>query len=192
MSKRQIELARVQKAIAKNNTKLKTARQDSVLSEVRIKQCESQIDYQTLLYNDIVNKLKLEIEDAINNAKKLHDNLEDLLEEKESLHLKLKEATHFGQVKCEHCLNYFTQQGLTRHKNSCAAKPEIKIEKKHKAEVKVIKDDIEARKVALKKELAELNKKKPKPVKVVKPTPPPEQEKAIADVIIKNIVEKEE
>ena len=158
MSERDLELRKVQKKIAKNTTKLKTAHQNAVLAEVQIKTCESQIEYQTLLYNDIVNKFKLEIEDAVGNAKFLHDNLEALLKEKETLHVELKGATHYGQVQCSHCEKYFTKQGLSRHENNCSRKPETKIDKKHGAEVKVIKDDIAARKLALKKELAAVEK----------------------------------
>ena len=168
MSEQQIILIEVQKKITKNNTKLKTAHQDAVLSEVRIKQCESQIEYQTKLYNDVVNKLKLEIEDAVSNAKYLHDNLEDLLKEKESLHIELKKAANYGKKQCEHCEKYFTVAGLPRHQTNCKSKPEIKVDKKHGDEVKEIKDDIEARKAALKKELAALDKKEPK-----KPEPVP-------------------
>ena len=163
MSKKDLELIRVQKKIRENNTKLKTAHQNAVLAEVRINQCESRIEYQTKLYNDIVNKLRLEIEDAVNNAKFLHDNLERLLKEKESLHAELKVATHYGKKQCEHCEKYFTQAGLTRHQKSCSGKPETKIDKKHVEEVKEIKDGIEERKAALKKELAALDKKEPKP-----------------------------
>ena len=167
MSEQQIILIEVQKKIAKNNIKLKTANQDAVLSEVRIRQCESQIEYQTKLYNDIVNKLKLEIEDAIKNAKYLHDNLEDLLKEKESLHVELKAATHYGKKQCEFCEKYFTVSGLTRHQANCSGKPETKVDKKHEVEVKEIKNDIAARKAALKKELAALEKKEPKKPELV-------------------------
>ena len=187
MSEQQIILIEVQKKIAKNNTKLKTANQDAVLAEVRIRQCESQIEYQTKLYNDIVNKFKLEIEDAIKNAKYLHDNLEDLLKEKEGLHVELKAATHYGKKQCEHCLKYFTIAGLSRHQNNCSGKPEIKIDKKHEVEVKEIKDDIEARKAALKKELAALEKKEAKKPKSM---PNEEIELLLAEEAEKIIAEK--
>jgi len=158
MTQRDIELARVQKAIAKNNSKLKTANQNAVLSEVHIKTYESQIEYQTTLYNDRINKLKLQIDRSVENAKKLHDNLDELLDEKEALHLELKAASHFGKEKCEYCNKYFTPQGIVRHKAACASKPEIKIEKKHKEEITEHKDDLEARKAALQKQLEDLEK----------------------------------
>ena len=101
MSKRDIELNRVQKAIAKNTSQLKTARQNAVISEVHIKTYESQIEYQTKLFKDIKNKLELQINRAVENAKSLHNRLEELLQEKEVLHLELKKASHFGKEQCE-------------------------------------------------------------------------------------------
>ena len=170
MSERDLELIKVQKKIKDNNTKLKTAHQDAVLAEVYINNYESQIEYQTKLYNDIVNKFRLEINDAVENAKLLHDNLERLLKEKEELHAELKTASHYGMVQCEHCQNYFTEVGLTRHQKTCSGKAEVKIDKQHDAEVKEIEADIEARKAALKKELAALDKKESKKPKPIIPT----------------------
>lgn len=158
MSEQQIELDRVQKALAKNTSKLNTAKQNAVISEVHIKTYESQIEHQTKLYNDIVNKFRMQIDKTVDNAKLLHKRLEDLLKEKEALHLELRAASNFGKVQCEWCKRYYTDQGLKRHQATCIAKPEVKIEKKHKEEVKEIKEDLAARKASLEKELADLKK----------------------------------
>jgi len=151
MSEQQLELIRVQKAIAKNIKKLKTAQQAAVISEVHIEGYERQIDYQTLLYKDRINKLQLQINRAIENSKFLHSNLEGLLEEKEALHLELTEAANFGRVQCDYCHRWFSPQGVKRHMEACASKPEIKAEKKHQKEVKAAKKDLIARKAAIKK-----------------------------------------
>lgn len=172
MSERDIELARVQKAIAKNNSKIKTANQNAVLATVNVENYESQIEYQTKLYNHIVDALKSQINRAIENAKLLDGKLEELLEEKESLHLELKAASHFGKEQCEYCNRYFTPQGIKRHRESCASRPESKIDKKHKEEVAEVKDGMDARQKALEDELAAIKKAKkakPKIVKVIKP-----------------------
>jgi len=158
MSQKSIELDRVQKAIAKNNRKLKTANQNAVISKVNIGIYESQIVYQTKLHNDIVNKLRLQIDRAVNNMKLLHNNLDALIKEKEALHLELKAASNFGKILCEYCKRYFSPQGIKRHSEVCSSKPEIKIEKEHKEEVKEIKEDLAARKASLEKELAALEK----------------------------------
>ena len=154
---------------------------------MRIRQCESQIEYQTKLYNDIVNKFRLEINDAVENAKLLHDNLERLLKEKESLHVELKKAANYGKKQCEYCEKYFTIAGLSRHQANCSGKPETKVDKQHDEEVKEIKDDIEARKAALKKELAALEKKEPKKPKSM---PNEEIELLLAEEAEKIIAEK--
>lgn len=158
MNERDIELGKVQRKLAQNISKIKTANQNAVISEVHIKTYKSQIEYQTKLYNDIINKLRLQIDRAVENSKLLHDRLEELLEEKETLHLELKKASHFGMELCEYCGKYFTPQGISRHKTSCASKPAVKVEKRHVAEVDEIKEDLETRKAALQKELEELEK----------------------------------
>jgi len=159
MNKQAIELDRVQKALRKNTSKLKTASQNAVIAKVSIENYESQIEYQTRLYNDIIYRLKLQIERAVDNAKLLHNSLDELIKEKEALHLELRAASNFGKKQCEYCRKYFSQQGIKRHSESCASKPEIKIEKKHKEEVTEIKEDLAARKAALKKELDDLEGK---------------------------------
>ncbi len=158
MSKKDIELDKVQKAIADNTRKIKTAKQNAVVSEVHIKTYESQIKYQDLLHNDRVNKFRLQIDRAVENSKLLHDRLEELLKEKEALHIELTKATHLGQELCEFCKKYYTPQGLSRHKASCSMKPAIKIVKKHEKEIKIDKEDLEARKAELKKALEALDK----------------------------------
>ena len=156
MSEKQIELLRVQKAMAENSRLLKEWNQYAIMSEVKIKTTEKLIEYQERLFKDRINKLKLAIDRAVNNAKLSHDTLDELVKEKEALHLELKKATHFGKVQCEHCKKYFTPQGIVRHREACASKPEIKIEKEHKEEVSEIKDALEAKKAALQKELERL------------------------------------
>ena len=176
MSEQQKLLIEVQKKIQVNTANFRAAKVNATMCEVNIKTYQRNMVELDRLHKVKMNNIQKQIDRYIRNLKDMNKTLDTLLEEKEDLYEELKAATHYGQVKCEHCLNYFTHQGLSRHKNTCGSKPEIKKEKEHKAEVKVIKDDIEARKAALKKELAELNKKKPKPVKVVKAKPELEPE----------------
>ncbi|KKN42893.1 hypothetical protein LCGC14_0708670 [marine sediment metagenome] len=158
MSQKDRELDRVQKAMRKNVIKINTATQNAAVSAIHIKTFESQIEYQTTLYNDIVGKLKLQIDRSVENAKNLHDKLEELLKEKESLHVQLKLAFNFGKVECEYCLRYFTTQGIKRHQDNCSSKPEIKIEEEHIEEVNEIKDDLDAKKKDLQAQLKQLEK----------------------------------
>ena len=127
--------------------------------EANIGAYESRIKNEENLFNDRINKLKLQIDRAVRNAKKTHDILDDLLKEKETLHLELKAASHFGMELCEFCNKYFTPQGIKRHQSGCSMKPAIKKVAKHAKEIKEDKADLAARKAALKKELLELDKK---------------------------------
>lgn len=158
MTKQQELLIEVQKRIRVNTANLRAAKVNATMCEVNAKTYERNMVELDRLHKVKMNNIQKQIDRYIRNLKDMNKTLENLLEEKEALHLELKEATHYGQVKCEYCQNYFTTQGLSRHKNTCSSKPEIKVEKKHTKEVKEIKDDIEARKAALKKQLAELNK----------------------------------
>jgi len=158
MNERQIALAKVEKAMAENTRQIKAMKLNIIVCGADVKANNKHKIKLEKIYKDRVNKIQLRIEQSIRNIKFSDKTLDDLLEEKETLYVEFKAANHFGQPQCEWCLNYFSPQGIARHKAACASKPEIKIEKKHKEEVKDIKDDIEARKAALQKELDELKK----------------------------------
>lgn len=159
MTERDIALDKVQKAIRKNTASIEAMTLNATWCKANIGAYESRITNEENLYNDRINKLRLQIDRAVKNAKKTHDNLDELLEEKEALHLELKAASHYGMDKCEHCNKYFTPQGIGRHRNACSMKPETKVIEKHKEEIKESKEDLEARKAALKKELDALEGK---------------------------------
>lgn len=158
MSERDLALDKVQKAMKKNSDDIKAMTLNATWCEVNIKSYESKLAHQEKLFKDIENKFKLQINRAITNAKKTHEILDGLLEEKEALHLELKAASYYGMVLCEYCNKYFTPQGISRHKTACSMKPNIKVVEKHKEEIKDHKEDLEARKAALQKELEELEK----------------------------------
>ena len=158
MTERAIVLDKVQKAMAENSKQLKAWKLNAIMSEAKVKTTEKLLRNEERLYNDRVNKLKLAIDRAVKNAKISHKKLDELLEEKETLHSELKAASHFGKELCEYCKKYFTPQGITRHKTSCSMKPEVKIVKKHEKEIKEDKADLVARKAALQKELDDLEK----------------------------------
>ncbi len=158
MNERMIKSLEVQKEMAENVRLIKQWKLNSIMCENMIKTTEKLLRNEERLYNDRVEKLNKQSARALENAKISHKNLEKLLKEKEALHLKLKEATHIGEVLCEFCKKYYTPQGLSRHKAACAMKPSIKIVKKHEKEIKDDKKDLAARKAALKKELAALEK----------------------------------
>ena len=159
MSERDKALIEVQKKIRINTANLKAATVNATMCEVNIKTYQKRMLKLDELHKDKMNRVQLQVNRYIKNLKNMHKTLDDLLKEKEALHMKLKEAIHHGEVSCEYCGKYYTSQGLARHKSTCSSKPEVKIVKKHKAEIDKDKEDIEARKAALKAELAELEKK---------------------------------
>lgn len=162
MSDRDLALINVNKAIKENSELIKTNQVNAVWCEVNIKAYEKRIKHQELLFNDIKTKLLKQINRAVENAKKTHDIIEELLKKKESLHLDLKKASHFGMELCEFCNKYFTPAGIKRHTTGCAMKPAIKKVAKHAKEIEEGKADLEKRKADLiklkKKELADLQK----------------------------------
>ena len=167
MSERDLALIEVQRQIKINIKNIAAATVNATMSEVNIKTFQKHMITLDKLHKEKLNRVQKQVDRYIKNLKDMHSTLDELLAEKEALHVKLKETSHWGQVQCEHCQNYFTAAGLSRHANSCIAKPTNKLVEDDKAEIDTIKDDIEARKAALKKELAEIDKKeskKPKPI----------------------------
>lgn len=156
MSEQQKALIEVQKDIRINTANLKTAKLSVIMCEVNIKTYQKQLLKLEELHKDKMNRIQLQVNRHVKNLKSMHKTLDDLVAEKETLHARLKQAIHHGEVLCEYCGKYFTSQGLSRHKNTCISKPANKIVEKHKEEIEDIKDDIEARKAALEKELAKL------------------------------------
>ena len=148
------------KRLAEENTKqIRFWKQNAVMSEVEIGTSEKLIGYQIKLHKDIVNKLKLKIERAIKNAKVSHKKIDDLLKEKEDLHIRLKLLNNYGKLSCEYCGKFYTRLGLPRHKSACSSKPEIKDAKKHKSEMSAERKILEAKREALQKQIADLGKK---------------------------------
>lgn len=159
MSEKQLALSKVKRTMEENSRQTKATNLNAIMCDVNIKTYQKNIRYQEKLHKDIIDKYEKQIKRAIENAELSHKRLDELLEEKEKLHLELKKASHYGMVICEYCGKYFTSQGLSRHKSNCSSKPAVKIVKKHEAEIKTDKEDIEAKKAALKAELAKLDKK---------------------------------
>ena len=158
MNERDIVLAKVQKAITRNNGEIKATHVNAVMQEVNIKTYKKHMIELDRLHKDKMNKVQLQVNRYVESAKNMHDRMDELLEEKEALHVELKEAIHYGKIQCEWCLNYFTSQGLARHKTACISKPANKVVEESKEEIDDVKEGIEARKAALQKELAELEK----------------------------------
>lgn len=158
MSEQSIALAKVQKAIARNNAEIKATHCSAVAVEVNVNTHKRLIVELDRLHKDKINRVQKQVNSCIESAKNAHDRLDALLIVKEELHLELRAATHYGKVECEYCGNYFTSQGLSRHKTACASKPVNKTVDKHKVEIEKDKEDIAARKAMLQKELDELKK----------------------------------
>lgn len=178
--------------LEKINEELKKLQECSVYSEVAVETRQRQIVEADRLHKIKINNLNKEVKRAVENVKIYYGRIDALIVEKEAIHQELEKKSNRDKVQCEYCEKYFTPgPGITRHKTACASKPVNKEIKEREEDLEEIKENIEARKAALKKELAELNKKskpkpkpKPKPVKVIKPEPelPPELEKTKEEI----------
>lgn len=162
MSERQLRIAEVKAEGRENNRLFRLAQEGEGMSKAFIISYQKQMTQLEKEYDLRMIELNERLQRVINNAKIHHDTMDRLIEEKEAIHLRLKEAIHYGEVLCEYCKKYFTPQGYSRHKNTCSMKPEIKITKEHKVEMKESRDDLEARKAALQEELKALEKESEK------------------------------
>ena len=180
MSERQLELDRVSKLLKQNKQDLDDTKLNADQCEASITNYNKRLKYLANEYKYKEDLIQKQLTRAIKNAKNSHKKLDELISTKKDLHVKFKKANHYGEIQCEFCKKYFTQAGLSRHKNNCSSMPSKKKVDKVKAEITIEEDAIEARKAALEKELAELKKAKPKakpkPVKVVKAKPELEPE----------------
>ena len=174
MSERQIELNRVSKLLEQNKRDLDSWKLNADQCESHITNYNKRLKYLAEEYNYKEDLIQKQLTRAIKNSKHSHKKLEELIKLKKDLHIEFKKANHYGEVQCDFCKKYFTQAGLSRHKNNCSSMPSKKKVDKVKAEITIEEDAIEARKAALEKELADIKKaqKKPKPkpktAKVVK------------------------
>lgn len=158
MSERQLKIAEVKAEGRENNRLFRLAQEGEGMSKALIVSYQKQMTQLEKEYDLRMIELNERLQRVVNNAKIHHDIMDKLIEEKEEIHLRLKAAIHLGETQCEYCKKYFTPQGYSRHKNTCSMKPEIKVVKEHKAEMKETRDDLEARKAALQEELKALEK----------------------------------
>lgn len=159
MSEQDYKYLENKKKSEENNRQFKIWKLNAVMCEVNIKTYEKVIKNQEKLHNDIVNKLRLQIDRAVKNAKESYKNLDNLLKEKEDLHKELKIIHNFGKVPCPYCEKFYTPLGLPRHKSACSSKPEIKDAKEHKETMSLERKLLEAKKEALEKQIENLGKK---------------------------------
>jgi hypothetical protein len=162
MSEQQKLLLEVQKAIRINTANIKAATVNATMCEVNAKTYERNMIELDRLHKIKLNNIQLQIDRYIDNLKDMHKRLDELLAEKEALHIELKEASHYGEILCEFCGKYFTSQGISRHRNTCISKPENRIVEEHKVEISDVGDDIEAKKAELEALMRQLNNIKAK------------------------------
>ncbi|KKK76709.1 hypothetical protein LCGC14_2860900, partial [marine sediment metagenome] len=103
-----INYSRVNKALEENNRQFKQWHLNVIMCEIEIKTNTKQIKQQIILVKDKVNKLKLQRKSAIENVKISNNKLDELLAEKEELHIELKKISHYGKVVCEYCVRYYS------------------------------------------------------------------------------------
>jgi len=162
MSEKKKKAIEVEKAIRINTANIKAATVNATMCEVNAKTYENNMIELDRLHKIKMNNIQLQIDRYIDNLKEMHKVLDDLLAEKEALHLELKEVFHYGEIICEFCGKYFTSQGISRHRQACSSKPVNKAIVEHEAEITEVSVDIDARKAALLAEIKRLEKVKPK------------------------------
>ncbi|MCP4550884.1 MAG: hypothetical protein GY834_02335 [Bacteroidetes bacterium] len=160
MSEKDLKILDVKREININDSAIRGAQHNAgacnaYISNYKKRLVQIAADYE-LVKADFEAKLKRQIE----NAQVTQDILEGLLEEKEVLHVRLKEAIHYGEVQCEHCNKYYTAQGLARHQATCSMKPQVKKVKKKEKQIKVDKEALANQKAQLEAEIADLEQKK--------------------------------
>lgn len=156
MSEREIKIRAAKQAAEENSRQLQREQSAANVSEAYIINYRKQIIRLEKEFKLRKEGLEEQLNRVIENAKFHHSEIDKLINNKEELHAQLKEAIHLGEAQCEWCGKYFTPQGLPRHQASCSAKPEAKVIEKHEEEIKESKEDLEAKKAALQKQLQEL------------------------------------
>ena len=184
MNEKDYKINEIHKKITKNKQTIESVKFDTAMSESYVLSHQKQLIRLAKEYKLRDTELKTRLQRHINNTKRLHNALDKLIKEKEALHIELREAHNFGKTQCEYCERYFTPQGIKRHSDTCASKPEIKMEVEHIEEVKELKGDLAAKKAALnkkhKEELENLEKMAAEKTNSEKrPGPEPEPEKTM-------------
>ncbi|KKN09414.1 hypothetical protein LCGC14_1046920 [marine sediment metagenome] len=144
-----VNYLRVNIALEENNKQFKLWHLNAIMCENEIKTNTELIKQQIILVRDKVNKLKLQRKRAIENAKISNDKLDELLAEKEELHIELKKISNLDKVVCEFCDRYYSSTGIARHKRACISNPKVKKIAKHKEELEAEKKKRDARKKKL-------------------------------------------
>jgi len=172
MSEADLKIGELKRALEKITKKIQVVGNTAVYAEVYLDTTQSQITELKRQHNIKLEKLESQTKRAVKNAKATHKVIDALLAEKKVLHSELVKASHIGKEACEYCGKYYTPAGLPRHKGACPSKPSVKAVDDVESEIAQALIDLEARKIALKKELAASKKPKPKP----KPEPIEEPE----------------
>jgi hypothetical protein len=156
MNEREIKIQAAKTAARENNRSLERAQEAALTSEAYIINYQKQIERLKKEHKLRVADLQARLDRQIENAKTHHATIDELIINKEAIHEQLKSAIHLGESQCEYCGRYFTPAGLPRHQASCSAKPDAKIIEKHETELKESKEDLEAKKAELQRQLADL------------------------------------
>lgn len=160
MSEKDLKILEVKKEMEINQSKIRGAQHNAGACNAYISNYKKRLKQIADEYGLRKTEFEAKLSRQIHNAEVTQDILEKLLKEKEELHIKLKAAIHYGEVKCKHCDRYYTPQGLARHEAACSMKPQVKKIKEKEAEIKDDKKELADQKAQLEAEIAELQKKK--------------------------------
>lgn len=158
MSEKNIKIQEVKIANRENSRLIELAKTNAGMSKANVLNYKKQIKKQKAIHELRLEELNDRLNRAIENTKRHHDTIDELIKNKEGLHDRLKEAIHIGEVQCEWCHKWFTQQGFSRHKSGCAANPGKKAVKENKKVIDKRLSDLAAEKAALQKEEEEILK----------------------------------
>jgi hypothetical protein len=158
MSEKNLKIKEVKIANRENTRLIELAKTNAGISKANVLNYNKRIKQEKLMHEKRLKELQDRLNRAIDNTKRHHDTIDSLIKNKEGLHDQLKEAIHLGEVQCEWCLNWFTQQGFSRHKTSCVMNPGKKAVKDNEKAIKQKLADLAAEKAALQKEEEEILK----------------------------------
>ena len=158
MNEKQYKIEEVNKESRENSKQLELTKTSAGMSEAYIVNYQKQIKKLSKVYELRKKELETNLKRQVDNTIKHHKRIDTLIANKEIIHTKLKAAIHLGEIQCEYCNNYFSPQGISRHRNACASRPEKKVIKKEEAEIVEVKDDLEVRRLVLEKELKNIEK----------------------------------
>ncbi len=160
MSEKNLKINEIRIANEENTRLIKLAETNAGMSGANILNYRKRLKQLIIECKLRAKEMKDRLKRALDNTKRYHDTIDELIENKEILHEQLKAAYHFGETQCKWCKRYYTPEGINRHKRTCSMKPKRKVVNKNKKQIDEHKKKQAARKKSLEREVIKKNVKK--------------------------------